>query len=71
MEKYEYHQLILSFRDDGANHTAKLNEQGILGWELMSSIKIDEHNVCYIFKRASQGRTLLNEDIIDLLKDRN
>ena len=36
MEKFEYDQLYISYRDDGTNHVDKLNSFGKKGWELIS-----------------------------------
>jgi hypothetical protein len=60
--KYEYTQTYFSFKDDGTNHSEKLNEFGNQEWELISSLKIDDHNIMYLFKREKQTKTLLNEE---------
>ena len=60
MEKFEYDQLYMSYSDDGTNHLDKLNSFGDKGWELVTALKIDEHNICYIFKRRKE-KTLLME----------
>lgn len=64
MPNYEYNQVYVSFRDDGTNHLQHLNKCGNEGWELVTAIKVDEHNVCYIFKRLAwqHERQLLSEE---------
>jgi len=59
--KYEYNQTYLSFKD-GLNHLETLNMLGNNGWEIISSTKIDEHNIMYLFKRElRETKTLLKE----------
>lgn len=61
--KLEYLQLIFSYKEN-AIHTETLNEVGKESWELVTSTKIDEHNICYTFKREliyAKQKQLLNE----------
>lgn len=60
--KYEYNQIYFSFKDNGTNHIIKLNEFGNQGWEMVSAIKIDEHNIMYLFKKEKIEKTLLKEE---------
>lgn len=55
---YEYNQIYISFKDN-FDHRETLNKAGREGWELISSAKVDDHNIMYLFKR--ELKNLLNE----------
>ncbi len=57
--KYEYNQIYISFKDS-LNHTVELNEMGNNGWELVTAVKVDEHNIMYLFKRTKLEKNILN-----------
>ena len=48
--KYEYTQVYISFKDS-TNHIEQLNQFGQAGWEAISAVKVDEHNIMYLFKK--------------------
>jgi hypothetical protein len=58
MEKFEYKELMVEFWEEGVNRMDILNEFGEKGWELISSSKVDEHHIYYVFKRKKE-KTLL------------
>jgi len=57
--QYEYNQIYISYKDT-LDHRETLNNMGKEGWELISSVKVDEHNIMYLFKRELKQKTLLN-----------
>lgn len=57
--KYEYNQIYISFKDN-FDHREALNKVGSEGWELILSVKVDDHNIMYLFKR--EIKNLLNEE---------
>lgn len=59
--KYEYNQIYISFKES-YDHLKTLNLMGEDGWNLISSAKVDDHNIMYLFKREKTGKTLLNEE---------
>ncbi len=58
--KYEYNQIYISFKES-LDHREELNKMGNNGWELISSVKVDDHNIMYLFKKEISN--LLTEQI--------
>lgn len=58
--QYEYNQIYISFKED-LDHREMLNKMGSDGWELVLGVKVDDHNIMYIFKREKIKKEMLME----------